>query len=104
MISIKIMIPIKVYFLCVRVGTHPIPRASEIFLKVTSPKSTVVWQSSQQLVNSSFGKSNLVPFHFWWREFVLKSGKLHKYFLQDYLKHLLLLLVKQSKTFSIIIP
>ena len=40
----------------------------------------------KKLVHSLSGDNNLVPFHLWWREIVLKSGKVSKCFVQDCLK------------------
>ena len=42
----------------------------------------VVRQLVKQLVHSLFGDNNLVPFHFWWKEIVLKS-EVYKCFVQD---------------------
>ena len=33
--------------------------------------------------NSLSGDYNLVPFHLWWKEIMLKSEKIYKYFVQD---------------------
>ena len=37
----------------------------------------------RQLVHSLSGDDNLVPFHLWWRQTVLKSEKISKCFVQD---------------------
>ena len=37
----------------------------------------------RKLVHSLSGDNNLVPFHFWGREIVLKSEKVYKCYLQD---------------------
>ena len=37
----------------------------------------------RQLIHSLSGDNNLVPFHLWWRQIVLKSEKVYKCFVQD---------------------
>ena len=37
----------------------------------------------RQLVQWLFGDNNLVPFHLWWRQILLKSEKVYGYFVQD---------------------
>ena len=37
----------------------------------------------RKLVHSLFGHNNLVPFHFWGREIVLKSEKIYQCYLRD---------------------
>ena len=37
----------------------------------------------RQHVHSLSGDNNLVPFHLWWRQIVLKSAKVYKCFVQD---------------------
>ena len=67
-----------------RVGYSPSnPSMSGIFLKFLNLKSKVVKQLVRQLVYSLFGDNNLVPFHLWWRETVLKREKGYKCFVQD---------------------
>ena len=40
----------------------------------------------RQLVRLLSGDNNLGPFHLWWRNIVLKSEKVSKYFIQDCLQ------------------
>ena len=35
------------------------------------------------LVHSLSGHNNLVPFHLWWKELVLKRAKVYEYLVQD---------------------
>ena len=44
----------------------------------------------RQLVHSLFGDNDLVPFHIWWKEIVLKREKVWKCFVQNCLKIFLL--------------
>ena len=57
------------------------PSISGIFLKF--PKSWVVRQLVRQHVDLLSGDYNLGPFHLRWRNIVLKSEKVYKYFVQD---------------------
>ena len=45
--------------------------------------SLVVRQLVRQLVHAFSGDNNLVSFHMWWKEIVLKPEKICKYFVQD---------------------
>ena len=65
-------------------GTNP--SNSEIFLKFPSfLKSWVLScrQLMRQQVHSLSTNNNLVPFHLWWREILLKSEKVSNCFVQD---------------------
>ena len=66
---------------------------SGIFLKFPN----FVRQVVRQLVHSLCG-DNLVPFHMWWRQIVLKSEKVCKYFVQvvGYVKSICSMLVSSN--------
>ena len=60
------------------------PSKSGIFLKFPNfLRSSVIWQLMRQLVHSLSGDNNWVPFHLWWKQILLKSGKVSKCFVQD---------------------
>ena len=69
-----------------RVYLPPNPSISGIFFKFpnfANPRSYVVRQFMWQLVNSHSVDDNLVLFRLWWREIMLRSEKVYKYFVQD---------------------
>ena len=45
--------------------------------------SYYIRQLTRQVIHSFSGDTNLIPFHLWWREFVLKCEKNRKYFVKD---------------------
>ena len=47
------------------------------------PTSKIQWVCSSATVSFTFGDNNLVPFHLWWKGFVLKCEKVYKYLFQD---------------------
>ena len=60
------------------------PSISGIFWKFPNfLRSYVVRQLVRQLVHWLSGYNNLVPFHLWWRQSLLKSEKVCGYFVQD---------------------
>ena len=58
----------------------------------------------RQLIHSSWGDNNLVPFHLWWRETRLKYKNTSKYFVGYYLENFLFFLFplrkKNAESFS----
>ena len=58
----------------------------------------------RQLIHSSWGDNNLVPFHLWWRETRLKYKNTSKYFVGSYLENFLFFLFplrkKNAESFS----
>ena len=59
---------------------------SGIFLKFSDFIRSWVLSRSATPEHSLSGGNNLVPFHLWWRQIVLKSKKVSKCFVQDCLK------------------
>ena len=57
-------------------------------------KSYVVRQLLKQLIYSHFGDNNLVPFHFWPAEIMLKCEKVYKYFFPCRPRYICLFLIK----------